>query len=93
MALSYAARISVPSGVLISQVAGESVILNIKTERYFGLDEVGTMMWTALTNSETIQAAYERLLGEFDVEPQRLRGDLDLLINNLAERGLIEVID
>ena len=91
MPVSFAARVSVPSDVLISEVGGESVLLNLKNERYFGLDDVGTQMWKTLVASDSIQAAYERLLAEYDVEANRLREDLGDLIQKLLEQGLVEV--
>ena len=91
MPISFAARVRVPSDILISEVGGESVLLNLKNERYFGLDDVATQMWKALVASDSIQAAYERLLAEYDVEANRLRQDLDDLIQKLLEQGLVEV--
>lgn len=91
MAISFAARVSVPPDILISEVGGESVLLNLKSERYFGLDNMGTQMWKTLIASDSIQAAYETLLAEYDVEASRLREDLDELIRQLREQGLVEV--
>jgi coenzyme PQQ synthesis protein D (PqqD) len=91
MAISFAARVSVSPDVLISEVGGESVLLNLKSERYFGLDDIGTQMWKTLMASDSIQAAYETLLAEYDVEASQLREDLDDLIQELMEQGLVEV--
>jgi hypothetical protein len=89
--VSFTQHITVPSDVLMREVAGESVILNLKTETYFGLDEVGTHMWLALTASNTIQQAYESLLNEYDVDPDVLRSDLTKLIEELVSHGLVEL--
>lgn len=91
MAISFAARVSVPPDILISEVGDESVLLNLKSECYFGLDDMGTQMWKTLIASDSIQAAYETLLAEYDVEASRLREDLDELIQKLMEQGLVEV--
>ncbi|HKS42818.1 MAG TPA: PqqD family protein [Blastocatellia bacterium] len=91
MAISFAARVSVPPDILISEVGDESVLLNLKSECYFGLDEMGTQMWKTLIASDSIQAAYETLLAEYEVEASRLREDLDELIQQLMEQGLVEV--
>lgn len=84
-------RVSLPEDVLVRELDGESVILNLKSERYFGLDEVGTSMWQALSRSKLIQDAYEALLSEYDVAPEQLRNDLYQLIEQLVENGLINV--
>jgi len=83
--------VSVPPDILISELSGESVILNLKSECYFGLDEMGTRMWTALTTAESVQAAYERLLAEYDVSEEQLKQDLIDLVGKLTEQGLVEV--
>lgn len=93
MAVSLASRVTVPPSVLVSNVGEESVLLNLDSERYFGLDPVGTRMWEVLGTLGTVESAYEALLAEFDVDPERLRHDLYELIEKLREHGLIEVAD
>jgi len=88
----YANRAVVPAYVLVRQLDGESVLLNLATERYFGLDSMGTRRWETLTTSASIQAAYGKLLEEFDVEPALLRGHLDELLGRLKENGLLHLL-
>ena len=89
--ISFADRVRVPDDVLISNLQEESVILNLNSERYFGLDNVGTRMLTVLSISNSIEAAYELLLTEYDVDPHLLRRDLMSLIENLVEQGLLAI--
>lgn len=91
MPISFASRISVPPDTLVSVIDDECVILNLTTERYFGLDAVGTHMWTALTQSESVQVAFESLLAAYNVDAERLRQDLSRLIEQLVERRLVEI--
>jgi hypothetical protein len=91
MAIAFTDRVTVPEDVLISGLQGESVILNLDSERYFGLDEVGTRMMSVLTTADSIQAAYETLLQEYDVEGEVLRQDMTAIIENLVEQGLVEI--
>ena len=93
MVVSLASRVTVPAEVLVSKVGEESVILDLKSERYFGLDAVGTRMWELLGSQVTVEAAYAALLEEFEVDADRLRTDLYQLIEKLREQGLIEVVD
>jgi hypothetical protein len=44
-----------------------------------------------LTGSNSIQAAYEVLLDEYDVDAESLRSDLISLIDNLVDQGLMEI--
>ena len=89
MTISFSDRVTVPDDVLISKLQEESVILNLDSERYYGLDDVGTRFLSVLTTSDSIETAYERLRHEYDVDPQVLRADLIALIENLIDQGLL----
>jgi hypothetical protein len=89
--LSFADRAAAPAHVLVRFLDRESVLLNLETERYFGLDETGTRMWQLTTDSPSIDVAYEKLLAEFDVEPELLRSNLLELLNRLVDNGLLQV--
>jgi len=91
MTVSFAKRVSTPADVLMQELDGESVLLNLQSETYFGLDAVGTRMWQVLVASESIQVAYEALLSEYEVEADQLRGDLQDLLRQLMEHGLVEL--
>ena len=85
-------RIRVPPDVLVSDVGGESVFLNLKTASYFGLDDVGTRMWKLLTEGGTVESAYQALLTEYDIDEAQLSNDLDELVQKLVDNGLVEVV-
>ena len=87
--INFAQRIIVPDSVLYRRLGDESVLLNLNTESYLSLDTVGTRMWELLTTAPAIQAAYEALLREFDVEADVLRQDLDELISQMLKHGLV----
>lgn len=89
MAISFSDRVTDPDDVLMSNLQEESVMLNLTSERYFGLDNVGTRMFSVLTNSASIEAAYESLAEEYDVDRQVLREDLIVLVENLLQQGLV----
>jgi hypothetical protein len=79
-----------PRDVLMSPVDRECVLLDLRSQTYFGLDEVGLRLWTVLTGSDSIESAYRQLLGEYDVEPAQLRSDIEDFVDRLLERGLLE---
>ena len=91
MSISFTDRVKVPEEVLISGLQDESVLLNLDSERYYGLDDVGTRMFSVLTSSDSVQSAWEKLKNEYDVDHEVLRQDLIALVESLAEQGLIEV--
>jgi hypothetical protein len=91
MMVSFDQHISIPEGVLLRQLSGEAVILNLNTEHYFGLDAVGTRMWVLLSSSPTIESAFNALLAEYAVDADTLRRDLTDFITNLTKHGLLEL--
>jgi hypothetical protein len=91
--IAFSSKVIVPETVLFRELDGESVLLNLNTESYLGLDDVGTRMWTLLTTEPSIQAAYVRLLAEYDVTPDALRHDVEVLLGQMLEHGLVEVKD
>jgi len=53
MPIPFDTRLVAPTDVLMRELDGEAVILDLKSETYFGLDDVGTRIWTHLTNAPT----------------------------------------
>ena len=91
--ISFSSKVVVPDTVLFRELDGEAVLLNLNTESYLGLDDVGTRMWTLLTTQPSIQVAYDALLVEYDVAPDVLRNDVEVLVGQMLEHGLVELKD
>lgn len=87
----FESKVTIPDGVLVRELAGESVLLNLKTESYFGLDAVGTRMWAALAESPSVALAFDVLVAEYEVEPEQLRKDLVTYIEKLVVLDLLRV--
>jgi hypothetical protein len=79
-------RVTFSVNVLMRTFENESVLLNLDTECYHGLDGVGTCMCQALTSSENIEAAYQKLLADYEVDPPLLRQDLDDFVAKMVQR-------
>ncbi|MBM4074535.1 MAG: PqqD family protein [Planctomycetes bacterium] len=93
MAKVITGRIVTPENVLIRELDGESVLLNLNSESYFGLDEIGTRMWGALTTTGSVSEALDLLLEEYSVDRSTLETDVFEFIEKLRSQGLIEVRD
>jgi hypothetical protein len=86
-------RATVPDRVLVRVLGEESVLLNLESESYFGLDAVGTRMWNAISSAPNLLAALDELAGEYEVERDDLRRDLSSLVRELADAGLVRLVD
>lgn len=77
--------------VLLQNLGGELVLLHLSKEEYFGLDQVGTDMLTALQESGSVEDACELLLQKYDVAPEQLQQDLLELMTKLKDHGLVNL--
>jgi hypothetical protein len=75
--------------VISQEVSGETVLLDLESENYFGLDEVGTRIWQLMKETNDLQAIYQTLLTEYDVSEERLQQDLDTLLGEISGLGLV----
>jgi Coenzyme PQQ synthesis protein D (PqqD) len=75
--------------VISQEVSGETVLLDLESECYFGLDAVGTRIWQLIRDSGDLRIIYTTLLDEYEVEETQLRADLEALITDACARGLI----
>ena len=86
----FSTSLHAPPDVLVQELPdGDSIFLHLGSESYFGLDAVGSTMYRRLVEAGSAADAYERLLGEFDVAPERLRSDLERLVSDLLQRGIL----
>ena len=84
-------RIEISSEVLEQEVSGETVLLDLASESYFGLDSVGTRIWQLLQEQSELELVYESMLSEYDVEAEQLEADLVELIGKLEDAGLVKI--
>ena len=75
--------------VLTRTVGGELVLLDLVSEQYFSLDDVGAAMWEAIIAGPTLAAARDALVADFEVAPEELGADLLELVADLERRGLL----
>ena len=87
------AEFSVSPDVLFRELEGESVLLDLATEQYYVLDDVGTRMWQLLAQHGEIEAVVRQLVDEYDASEDRLRGDLASLVAGLVEAGLVNACE
>jgi hypothetical protein len=90
--VTFSDRAAAPAHVLVRLLDQESVLLNLESEQYFGLDETGTRIWQVVTTSPNIDTAYQELLAEYDVQPEMLRENLTELLGHFVEHGLLQVL-
>jgi hypothetical protein len=83
------ARLKIPPHVVTRKVGEETVILNLDSGTYFGLDPVGSRFLELVEARATVAEAMARMLEEFDVTEAQLEGDLERLSGEMLAGGLL----
>lgn len=78
--------------VMARHVGNELFILKIKSECYFGLDELGSRILTLLTEGSSIGEMLRQVESEYAVDPEVLTHDTDVMIAKLIEHQLIQIV-
>lgn len=90
-AITLAQRIRRSDQVLFQDVGGEAVLLDLASEQYFGLNDVGTRIWQLIETSAVLEEVRSTLCEEFEADPACIEQDLLALVEALADAGLIAV--
>jgi hypothetical protein len=91
MTVTRESHVVIVPDVVFNEVDGETVLLSGERGRYYGLDRVGTRIWALLRVEPRLAAVHTRLIEEFDAPADRLWADLARLVEELQQKGLVEV--
>lgn len=89
--MTIATKVTIPDQVLFRDLAGEAVLLELESGRYYGLNESGTRMWSLLVEHGRVDTALQNLLQEYDVPLERLQEEFLHFIETLASRKLLNL--
>jgi hypothetical protein len=75
--------------VMMQEVEGASVLLDIDSGEYFSLNGVGGRVWELCDGTSSVGSIAEILCAEFDVDGDTALGDTTELLGLLFEAGLV----
>lgn len=82
--------VAIGEAVLYQELEGEVVLLNMANQEYYGLNDVGARMWKCLLESDgNVDSAQALLSKTYDIEPKVIRADLEKLVRELLQVGLL----
>jgi hypothetical protein len=82
--------VHISENVLFTGIENEGVLLNTRTNKYFGLNEVAARFWDLIEN-RSIREAYNIICSEFEINPRQLEQDLLEFVDLLVQHGLLEL--
>ncbi len=82
-------RLSIPPQVMSRPVGEETVLLDLASGQYFGLDNVGKLIWESIAEGRNLAETVDRLVAEYDVGEEQARTDVIDFAKKLVDRGLL----
>ena len=90
--MDFNRKVKISDNITCREVDGEMILLDMDTESFFGLDAVASDIWKHLQQGKTLRETYDVLLRNYNVEPERLKNDLEDFVKNLIEHKLAALI-
>ena len=83
--------IIVENNVLFQEIGGEVVLLDIESGEYYGLNEVGSRIWTLIQEGQGASGILSTMLKEYDVSEKLLASDIEQFLFKLQAKGIIHL--
>lgn len=83
----------VPGHVVYRDFVNETVVLNLKTGTYHGLNPTGGRMLQAVEHADSLADALQRLARDYGWDSSDVEADLVALCTELENRDLLELTD
>ena len=85
-------KFSISQQVVAREVADETVILDLASGAYFGLDPVGAEIWRLLADGKSLGEVCDAIYEAYDVSRDELERDVAALTCDLEAKRLIEAV-
>ena len=82
-------RLRISDAAVVRDLDGESVILNVQSGIYFGLDRIGTRVWQLIDELGDLDSIVRVMEDEYDAGRDVLRADVEALVAALLEKQLV----
>lgn len=83
--------VTIPAEVMARSVGDETVLLDLASGTYFGLDPVGARIWALMGEGRSLRAVCDVIQGEYDVTRDTIEADVLRLLGQLRAKGLVRV--
>ena len=77
------------ASILTAGVSGETVMMSVKSGRYYGLDNIGSAIWQHLEAPRAFGELVDSLVADFDADRSVISDDVRKLLSDMASHGLV----
>ena len=82
-------KLTIPPHVMSRLVGDETVLLDLESGHYFGLDNVGQCIWESVSQGKDLGETVSVIVAEYDVDKPQAEADVIEFAKTLVERGLL----
>ena len=79
--------------LLMSTVDNEAVILGLSSGKYFGLNEIGTRIWSSLDHPVNVASLIRTFADDYDEDEKVISDHIIEFLDILYDKSLIVLID
>lgn len=79
------------SSVSATQVDNDVIMLDMEQGKYFGLNEVGSIVWQYIEAPRSFEDIIQHLMNQFNVDEKTCRQETEVLIEKLKKANLVSI--
>lgn len=79
--------------VVVCDLGDGGVLLDLRTSQYYSLNPVGQLVWRTASEPRSVSDLCEKVLSEFDVEPDACADDVRALLDTMCDARLLKKVD
>ena len=76
-----------------TDMAGETVVLDMKSGMYYGMDAVAGLIWNLIEEPKTLDEIRAAVIREYDIDVESCERDVFAFVSALESAGLVEVVN
>jgi hypothetical protein len=76
---------------LANSLGDETVMMNLDSGDYLGVNSVGTDIWNLLSEPIAINQLIKKLLDMYDVSEEHCTAELNAFLSKMLEQGMITI--
>jgi len=73
-------------------IDGIGLIIDANSGRYFGLDDIGAVIWNVLREPQPLAVVQRNLVAEFDGDADLIAREAEQFIDRLRRNGLVTTL-
>jgi hypothetical protein len=91
MDIAEVTRISRNPAILAVEVDSETVMMSIEAGRYYGLDDIGTVIWQRIDPPCSFGDLVDQLALEYEADRATISSDVRALIDRMAQQDVVRL--